>query len=202
MTIKSSNDNPILREWRKRYFSQTADIQEKLDALEKMESKDCQLRIIKKSKKGPIDGDIFLLCPRESIFFYGKVMKADIDHLGKDIFFHGKNLVFIFKYKTKELSIDNFRSDYSNLLIPPEIVDNSCWYSGLFYTIGNEKVTDAERCLEYGFYNILSGKYYKENGVELEHRPIILGTYGVSTITGIASNVEKEIIINPRIIDF
>jgi len=202
MNLKGINDNPLALEWKKRYSSQPFEVKEKLDALSKMPPKEYQLRTILKSKIPPRDGDIFLLSPRENIFFYGKVIKADIDHLEKDPFIHGKSLVFIFNVKTTLLNTEKYKADYKNLLIPPEIVDNSYWKKGLFYTVGTEQITEEERKLDYGFYKIGNGKYYKENGIEITHQPSILGTYGVATISGIASKIEKEIIINPEVLRF
>jgi len=42
----------------------------------------------------------------------------------------------------------------------------------------------------------------KEDGRELMHQPQILGTYGIVTITGIARNIEQELIINPDLLKF
>ncbi len=202
MLLKGINDNPIANEWKKRYSSLTDEIKEKLDALNQMNSKEYQLKIIKKSKVAPVDGDIFVLSPREGIYFYGKVINAKINNLEKDTFIHRKILVFIFNRQTKELNTDNFKAEYNNLLISPEIVDASYWRKGLFYTVGNEPITEIERNLDYGFYKIGKGKYYKEDGHEITHQPKILGTYGIATLTGVASKVEKEIIINPEILEF
>jgi len=200
MFLKDMNDNPIANEWKKRYSSQPDEVKEKLDALKQMRPKDYQLRTIKKSKVAPSDGDIFVLSPRENIFFYGKVINAEINHIEKSPFIHEKSLVFIFNIKTTELNCDKFKADYENLLINPEIVDSSYWKKGLFYTVGNEIITEAERKLDFGFYNIVNGKYCKENGIEIQHRPTILGTYGIATISGVAKIIEKEIIINPGIL--
>lgn len=198
MILKNINDNPISNEWKKRYFEQSVDVQKKLDALDKMNPKEYQLRVIKKTKNKISDGDVFLLSPRENKFFYGKVLKANIDHLEKDEFIHGKNLVFILKCKTTKITIDDYKPDYTKLLIMPTIVDNSYWNKGFFYTVGNVAITEDEKTLDYGFYKIgvNSGWYCKEDGRIIENKPMILGTYGIATITGVASKIEKELIIN------
>lgn len=95
-----------------------------------------------------------------------------------------------------------FYSDYEHLLIEPTIVDKSYWSKGYFYTIGNEMVSDLEQNLDYGFYSIGKQKYYKENGEIMDHQPLLLGTYGIATITGIASDIEKELIFYPTLLEF
>lgn len=198
------NENPLAKEWEKRYSEQPADIKQKLDELYQINSKKYQLRVIKKTKVKLKEGDVFVLSPRENIYFYGKVLKTNIDHKEKDTFVHGKNVVFIFKNKTTVPSIDDFKPDYSQLLIRPAIVDISYWNKGFFYNVGNTGISDYEKNLDYGFYRIgiKSDWYCKEDGTVLETKPKILGLYGITTITGIARLVEKELIINPKLLKF
>lgn len=163
-----------------------------------------QLRLIKKTKTELRDGDVFVLSPRENIFFYGKVLKANINNIEKDTFVHGKNIVFIFNNKTTKPIIDDFKPDYSQLLIRPAIVDSSYWNKGLFYTVGNVGVSDYEKDLNYGFYKIgiNSNLYCKVDGTILGSKHQILGVFGISAITGIASHIENELIINPELLKF
>lgn len=92
--------------------------------------------------------------------------------------------------------------NYDDLLIGPEIVDSSYWSRGFFFTITNLPIDQNEKQLDYGFYSVGKGKYFKEDGIEIDHKPLLLGTYGIATITGIAFNVEKELIIDSVLLDF
>lgn len=202
MNLKDINKNPISSRWKERYAKQSYEVQMKLDSLKKMKPRDYQLKVIKRSKSKPIDGDIFVLSPREGVYFYGKVLNSDIQHIAEETFIHRKCMVYIFKSKSSEISMDEFVSDFSNLLINPIIVDLSYWTKGYFYTIGNEEISEEEKSLDYGFYKIGNGKLYKEDGKELSDVPQILGTYGIASITGVASLIEKELIIDPDILIF
>ncbi|MCK4260913.1 MAG: immunity 26/phosphotriesterase HocA family protein [Halanaerobiales bacterium] len=200
--ISKKKENPIADEWKKLYAEQPDEIKEKLDALDKMKPKEYQLRVIKKAKPILKDGDIFILSPRENVYFYGKVLKANINHINNDTFVQGKNLVFIFKNKTKKPTIDDFKPDYSQLLIRPAIVDISYWNKGLFCNVGNIPLSEYENELDYGFLkiSIKSNIYCKKDGTVLEKKPEMLGIFGVSTINGIASKIEKQLIINPDLL--
>ena len=202
MLIKK--ENPIADEWKKLYNEQPVKIKEKLDALDKMKPKEYQLQVIKKTKPVLQDGDVFILSPRENVYFYGKVLKAKINHINNNTFVDGKSLVFIFRNKTDKLTIDDFKPDYSQLLIRPTIVDISYWNKGLFYNVGNVPLTEDEHRLNYGFLNIgiKANTYCKENGEVIEGKPQILGVFGVSTITGVASKIEQQLIINPELLKF
>lgn len=54
-------DNPIARAWKKRYQNFSPDIQYKLDALYNASSKEYQFNVIKKSRKHPSKGDVFII---------------------------------------------------------------------------------------------------------------------------------------------
>jgi len=200
--ISKKKENPIADEWKKIYSEQPYDIKEKLDALDKMKLKDYQLRVIKKTKLEIKDGDVFVLSPREEVYFYGKVLKANINHTSNDTFVQGKHLVFIFKNKSESPSIGEFNPDYSKLLIRPTIVDIGYWNKGLFFNVGNTPVTECENEMDYGFLKIgiKSNTYCKEDGTILSKRPAILGIYGIVTISGVASKIEKQLIISPDLL--
>jgi hypothetical protein len=70
--------------------------------------------------------------------------------------------------------------------------------------VGNTGVSEYEDKLDYGFLRIgiHSNRYCKEDGTVLEAEPKILEIHGVATITGIASQIEKELIINPKLLMF
>lgn len=195
--LGKTQENPVADEWKARYEALSTEVQAEIDAVDKMNAKEYQLNVIKRNNPKLKDGDIFLLNPVEGVYYYGKVMKANINHIKKDAFVHGKCLVFIFNCFTEGISIDAYKADYNDLLISPTIVDISYWNKGYFYNIGNEPITDEERNLDYGLLRIgiKSNVICKEDGTVLEKKPKILGIYGISTMTGVASRIRKEIII-------
>lgn len=181
---------------------QSQEIKEKLDSFR---NSDYQLRVIKSTKPKINIGDVFLLSPRENIYFYGKVLKTNIKTINNDTFVEGKYTVFIHKCKTNQISLNNFNPNYDDLLINPSIVDISYWKKGYFFTIGNLPLTEIENTLNYGFYKlgisgIRDGWFCTEEGEKIEHQPKIIGIYGVATITGISAEIEKEIIMDPLLI--
>jgi len=198
------NDNPIANNWDAKYAAQPLEIRNKLDALDEMKAKDYQLRLIKRKRMEINEGDVFVLSPREGIYFYGKVMKTNIISVDNDSFIEGMNVAFFFKNKTVRVSIDDYSPDYNNLLIMPAIVDKSYWSQGLFYNVGNAPITAEEQNLDYGFCDIgWNGlRYCNVKGEIMKREPKILSIYGISTITGIAAKIERELIMNPDILKF
>ena len=202
--VNNRIENPIASEWKKRHSELTEEVKKKLEALETLKPKEYQLRLIKKTKPVLQEGDVFVLSPRENVYFYGKALRTNINHIENDTFVQGKNVVFIFNNKTTKPTIDDFEPDYSNLLIRPCIVDVSYWNKGLFFNVGKTEISDFEKELNYGFYKIgiNSNWYCKEDGTVLDYIPDLVGMFGIATMNGIASQIEKEIIINPNLLNF
>lgn len=201
---------------KKKYFNESIEIQQKLIDMFNKNPKEIQLKVIKRSRTKAIDGDIFVLSPVEGIYFFGKVLNAEIDSKEKVLnvgtgeitnnsLTNKQILVFFFRCKCKEIDIKYFTPDYNNLLIPPAIVSRYYWTSGLFKTIGNEEITDEEKTLDYGFIvnDLALGQFYcKEDGTKLNHEPQIKGTMGITTSIGIARGIHKSLIFYPEILDF
>ncbi|NQM31099.1 hypothetical protein HO415_10700 [Streptococcus suis] len=196
------NKNLIASRIKERYDSLDPTTQRELDTFFKERSSNYRLNVIKKSKQKPVEGDIFVLSPREGIYFYGKVIVANIVRKVPDTFVEGKHVVFIFKGNTQETNLDKYIPDYDNLLIPPAIVSDDYWKKGYFYTIANIPLTEEEKNLDFGFYKIhfKNNFFCKETGEVLEQEPKILGGHGITTITGIATEVERELIIDPTLL--
>ena len=196
--------NPLAKEWEERIANLPEDKKKALEELNNMNWKEYQLKVIKRKKPQIKDGDIFVLSPKEGVYFYGRVLQSNIDHITKDDFIQGKHVVFIFKSKTREISMDNLKIDYNELLIIPKIVDISYWNKGYFFNIGNIKLSQEEKELDYGFVDlgVFSDKFVKANGEEINYQPKILGIHGISTMTGVASTIQSELIINPELLEF
>lgn len=196
--------NAIAKGWIEREESLPEDKKRALEELENMNWKEFQFKVIKRKKPEIKDGDIFVLSPKDGVYFYGRVLKSDIDHIHKSSFIQGKHVIFVFKAKTREISMDNLKIDYNELLINPSIVDISYWNKGYFFNIGNIELSKEEKEVDYGFIDsgIFFDKFVKANGEELNHQPKILGMYGISTMTGIAREVQRELIISPELLEF
>lgn len=199
--MEYSIENPLSDKWEKRYNTLNEETKQKLEKLDEMDPKDYQLKVIKRIKLEIKDGDVFVLSPAKGIYFYGKVLKANIEHIEKSPFIQGKHLIFIFKGTTDEMNMGKFSPNYNDLLIAPAIVDISYWNKGYFFNIGNEEITEEEKNLDYGFLYIhfKGNSYCKENGMQIE-KPKILGMFGITTLIGIADEIQKELIIEPGLI--
>ena len=202
MNFISDEENILRQEWEKKYNKLTQEDKEKIDLLYEIDPKEFQLRVIKRKRIRPQEGDVFGLSPREGMYFYGKVLKSNIETVDNNPFIEGSNVVAIFNCKTREISLEDYKPNYDDLLIRIAIVDYSYWTRGYFYTIANIPLDENEKNIDYGFYSIAFGKFYKPTGEEIMHKPKIFGMNGITTIIGIAIEIESEFIFNPKLLEF
>ena len=130
--LKDINNNPLSRRWKKRYNEQPSDIKKMLDELSNQEFVQYQLNVIKRKRVIPRKGDIFLVNPKESLYFFGVVINDNVSNINGE----GLYVVMIFRNKAESLIDTNFVVDYENLLIDPSIVGKEYWSKGYFYNIG------------------------------------------------------------------
>ena len=138
MIIRDYSDNPVANAWKDRYFRQTEEIRQRLDALSESPAEEYQLNVIKRTRKMP-----------------------DVN--------------------------------WNELLLKPYIVGREYWTRGFFYNIPVKVDIPSE--LDYGFYRVGKGKYVDEYGRELHRVPALLELFGVATVTGVAYEIRKEMLI-------
>lgn len=149
---------------------------------------------IKRSRKQLKDGDIFVIQPKPSVYYYGKVIKANMtnDNINMD----GMNIIYIYNQSTDEIVMPEYL-DPNKLLIQPEIVNRTGWTSGYFYTIGNMEVTQEELNFDCGFcQNRVGMPFVDLEGKRLNHIPkyrsvCAIGGYGIIAIM-VKDALEKE----------
>ena len=126
------------------------------------------LLVLKKSKKKPKEGDIFVLNPRCDLYCYGKIIEAGVK--SKDSFINGMYLIYIYDYfsKIKELDVE---LNVDNLLIPPMVVNTQLWIKGFAETVSNIEVSDKEKNIEYGFWDVGRKIYVNLNGDKIYNIP-------------------------------
>lgn len=186
---KNFIDNPIANSWKEKYQKQPMEIQQKLDALNKKPAIEYQLKVIKKTKKLPDIGTAFLVNPMTNMYFQGVVINSKVSNI------NGDDLFVIAIFKKRGMSADDFSEevDWNGLLLNPYIVGKEYWTRGFFCNTSIR--IDIPKNIDYGFYKIGKDIYVNEYGEEISSTPALVEMFGVATITGVAYEIRKEIII-------
>lgn len=186
---KYFNDNEFTNKAMERYNALDDGIKKRLDELSEKDIDEYQLNVIKRKRVIPKKGDLFLVSPVRNIFFWGVVINSGVSAPeGDDLI-----VVFILKDKAASLNDVNVPKSVTNLLIEPAIVEKWYWNKGFFFNVGLS--IDIPKNLDYGFYSVANRKYVDEYKKTIPKQPEICGTYGVCTGSGVAYEMNRELII-------
>jgi len=192
--------NILSKNWKEKTKNLT---QEQLDLIDAHIGKENLVRL-KKSKEPVKTGDIFVLSFQDGLYFYGKVLEANVKH-ETNSWVNGCHVVFIFRNKSSEKNLNNFKADYKNLLCGPTILTSGYWEKGYFETVGNIPLTKEEQKLDYGFFKMEPlkrwGTFQKSNGELLKHIPKIYDSSGIMTYDGIYMSIRTEAIIDSTLLE-
>lgn len=175
-----------------RYNALPDKTKQRLNVFDTLSADKYQLQVIKRKRQKISQGDIFLCCPCNEIYLYGIVLKCNVSNIC------GDNLlvVCIFKRSAKlagclegEVSINE-----NDILIKPRMISKRYWTEGYFYTVANNMGV-VDLC-EYGFYKRSNGKIVDAYGDELSKVPLLVERFALTTLTGIASELHYELIID------
>ena len=142
---------------------------------------------IKKSKKAPQQGDVFVVQPFQNIFYYGKVIQTNI--YSKQSFVNGMILIFIYDKMSTTPKIP-CNLDNSNLLIAPTVVNRLGWSRGYFETICNIPITDRERNISFGFWDFLKKRFVDVEGNVLDRKPDYYTDFGLGNYLVVGEKIQ------------
>lgn len=145
---------------------------------------------IKKSLKYPQEGDIFVLQPQKDVFYFGKVIKTNLE--SSDSFIKGMSLIYVYAYSSHDKVIPKSLEE-EELLIAPMIVNNQPWVKGYFETVDNVPVSENEKKVEFAFWDVLREECVDIYGHTVSNRPKYCGIYGLGSYGSVGKEVQKAI---------
>ncbi|MFN3168773.1 MAG: Imm26 family immunity protein [Phycisphaeraceae bacterium] len=133
--------------------------------------------------------DIFALEVLNYGYFYGRVVKIDLDEIYTEyrdndfIFMPGEKkcwiCCYIYDFNSDYLVEDISQLVFNNLLCGPLLLTNHAWRDGLFKTIGNVPIPDHEQALHTNcFYWRCLDRYVDMHGQFLDKPVMPCGKYG------------------------
>ncbi|MZP30341.1 hypothetical protein GTO91_11525 [Heliobacterium undosum] len=156
---------------------------------------------MKPSRKKPKSGDVFVIQPKEGIYVYGKVIKADL--ASPSAFIQGQYLVFIY-HTVCEKIVQPVELNPQKLLFQPLIVSKLGWTMGFYQTVYSTKVTQEDHAVDYGFYDADElnvpikniEKFVDEECQPLGYQPKLWDQYALSSYGYIGRLVHKALALH------
>jgi len=131
--------------------------------------------VLKRSRKKPIAGDVFVMHMPGRGYLFGLV--ASVDARMRFMEEVPLTLVYVYKYILESPKpIPLLKRD--DLLIPPQLINERPWTTGVFQTVEHRSLTHDDLLPVHCFRSVSSGRFYDDAVNELPDRVEPCGEYG------------------------
>lgn len=136
------------------------------------------LGVLKRTRRAPQAGDIFVMQPPDGRFLYGRVIStsAAIGPM-KDCI-----LIYIYRPRSSEkMVVPELNSD--DLLVPPMLTNKLAWSKGFFELIDNRPLTPEDRLPQHCFARSWTTppQYFDDIGNQRSEPVQPVGEYGLQS---------------------
>lgn len=145
------------------------------------------LSVLGRTRRSPVEGDIFAMRPVDRRFLFGRVISTSADPLGVG----GGILIYIYRAQSQEKTKvpELLRGQ---LLVPPMITNKLPWTKGYFEFIENRPLGGLDRLHQHCFKDS-RGWYLDERGTRLPGPVEPVGQWGVHSYRTIDDEVSSAL---------
>ncbi len=136
------------------------------------------LRVLKKSRKKPEAGDVFVMQLVDERYVFGRVILANLPRGRAPM--PGAYLVYIYAQPSDRKEPNRAALCASNLLIPPTFINQLPWSKGLFETVVHWPL-EAGDVLPTHCFRRWDGRYLDETGNQLPGETSPCGEWGLAS---------------------
>lgn len=145
------------------------------------------LAVLKRTRRRPEAGDIFVMLPPDGLFLFGRVIATDLNAAG----FPGSNLIYVYRVRAKEKGpVPELLP--GQLLCPPMMTNNRPWSMGYFEFLEKRELGPLDRLLQHCFEDS-RGWYFDERGNRLSGKTDPVGVWGLHSFRTIDDEVSKAL---------
>jgi hypothetical protein len=118
------------------------------------------LRVLKRSNKKPLPGDVFALSPLEGLFIFGRVIRADLPREQAPM--PGAYLIYVYRHRSDVMRPSRSELHPGALLLPPLYINRMPWTKGYFQTVDNWPLAGDDLVAQHCFFSPDQG-YFDED---------------------------------------
>jgi Immunity protein 26 len=156
------------------------------------------LRVLQRSRKAPLPGDVFTMQLPDQQFVFGRVVSTQARWtaaMGAD----PAILIYIYRGHSVAADIpDRVAMSVKRLLVPPIMTNRRPWSSGYFQRLGNLPLESGDVLSQHCFLSASRGRYFDEQGNELPGPVEPVGDHGLHSFRTIDDQVSDALGI-PRV---
>lgn len=137
------------------------------------------LKVIRRSRKQPQVGDVFVMQLPDERYLFGRVV--DVDLAGDHSPTPSAHLIYIYDHCRPSRAIDPEELTPDRLLLPPVHTNRLGWTRGYFETIMNYPTRPADLLKRHCFWDALREGYVDERGRPLQGPVKPCGEWGLAS---------------------
>lgn len=145
------------------------------------------LAVLKKTRKSPEVGDIFVMLPPDGLFLYGRVIAHDLSNGPMP----NCLMIYIYRARSKEkIAVPELLR--GQLLVPPIMTNKRPWSMGYFETLQNRELGPMDLLPQHCFLNS-RGWYFDEHRNRLPGPIEPVGEWGLHSFRTIDDEISKAL---------
>jgi hypothetical protein len=145
------------------------------------------LAVLRKTRRAPEAGDIFVMQPPDGQFLFGRIVdpRAEIGPI--------KPCVMVYVYRTRASEkIPVPMLSCKELLVPPILTNKLPWSRGYFEFVEQRPMRQGERLTQHCFVDS-SGRYFDERSTRITGPVEPVGTWGLDSYRTIDDKISKAL---------
>lgn len=146
------------------------------------------LAVLKRTRRAPEVGDIFVMQPPDGQFLFGRVIDTNANPLGVG----GAILIYVYRVRAaaKTPVPELLRGQ---LLVPPMMTNKQPWTKGYFEHEENRPLSAMDRLPQHCFKDDVRGGFRDERGNRLQTAVEPIGDWGLHSYRTIDDEVSKAL---------
>ena len=147
-----------------------------------------KIKTLRKSRKDPVEGDVFTYTFDRKRYYWGRVVRTGA-RVGPF-----PNCLLLYFFAAPSGSPDEVpQLRKEDLAVPPLLTNKRPWTMGYFVTAAHFDITEADRFSRHCFKHPVSGKVYDEDGIEVADGCKPLGSYLLHSYQTIADELARAL---------
>lgn len=149
------------------------------------------LTVLKKTRRPPQTGDIFVMLPSDGQYVFGRVIASDAV-VGP---MSGCILIYIYRPRSRDKEVlPELRRD--QLLVAPIMTNRLPWTRGYFEHVAHRELRAEDRLGQHCFMDSL-GRFYDERSQRLDEATPPVGDWGLHSFWTISDEVSEALGLPP-----
>lgn len=149
------------------------------------------LSVLKKTRKLPQPGDIFVMLPPDDLYLFGRVIRTDANAGG----FEGSILIYIYRQRSR-VKEEIPELHVADLLVPPMMTNRLPWTKGYFEFVQHRNLIPEDELNQHCFKDI-RGWYFDADGNQLSTPIEPVGVWGLHSYQTIDDEISEVLGIAP-----